>query len=81
MNIREILVPDAYKLFLTEEGEVESVIVDQELDPFNVVMGGDNCIQIYSGDMDYITLSIEDLQGLIKLIRKADKLSQKNYKS
>jgi hypothetical protein len=81
MNIREVLVPDAYKLFLTEEGEVESVIVDQELDPFNVVMGGDNCIQIYSGDMDYIILSIEDLQGLIKLIRKADKLLQKNYKS
>ena len=81
MNIREVLVPDAYKLFLTEEGKVESVIVDQELDPFNVVMGGDNCIQIYSGDMDYIILSIEDLQGLIKLIRKADKLAQKNYKS
>jgi hypothetical protein len=81
MNIREILVPDAYKLISTKEGEVESVIVDQELDPFNVVMGGDGCIQIYSGDMDYIILSIEDLQGLIKLIKKADKLSQKKYKS
>jgi hypothetical protein len=31
--------------------------------------------------MANIVLSIDDLKELIKLIRKADKLSQKNYKS
>jgi hypothetical protein len=81
MNIREILVPDAYKLISTEEGSVKSVIVDQELDPFNVFMGGDGCIEIHTEEMAYITLSIKDLEDLIKLIRKADKLALKNYKS
>lgn len=81
MNIREVLVPDAYKLVSTESGSIRSVIVDQELDPFNVEIGGDGCIEIHTEEMAYITLSIQDLKDLIKLIRKADKLALKNYKS
>jgi hypothetical protein len=81
MNIREVIVPDAYKLIPTESGSMKSVIIDQELDPFNVIMRGDDCVLIDTEEMAYITLSIEDLLDLIKLIRKADQLVLKNNKS
>jgi hypothetical protein len=81
MNIRKILVPDAYKLKADEDNNYSSIILDQELDPFNVDFDGFGCAVIEMGDMANIVLSIDDLKELIKLIRKADKLSQKNYKS
>ena len=78
MNIKEILVPDAYKLKSDEYNNYSSIILDQELDSFQVDFDGFGCAVIEMGDMANIVLSIDDLKGLIKLIKKADKLSQKN---
>ena len=41
MNIVEVLIPDAYKLKKLKGGGFKSIIVDEELDPFNVELYGD----------------------------------------
>ena len=78
MNIKEILVPDAYKLKSDKYNNYSSIILDQELDSFQVDFDGFGCAVIEMSDMANIVLSIDDLKDLIKLIRKADKLKQKN---
>lgn len=78
MNTREILIPDAYKLKVTLDGNIKSIIVDQELDPFHVSLDGNGCVIIDMADFANIVLSIQDLQDIIKLIKKADKLTLKN---
>ena len=72
MNIVKILVPDAYKLKKQKDGTFTSVIVDEEIDPFNVKFIGDECIEIDTGEMAYITLSINNLYQIIDLIEAAE---------
>ena len=36
MNIVNVLVPNAYKIKKRKDGTLISVIVDEEIDPFNV---------------------------------------------
>ena len=71
MNIVEVLIPDAYKLKKLKGGGFKSIIVDEELDPFNVELQGDDCIQIDTEEMAYITLSISTLYEIIDLIEEA----------
>ena len=78
MNIKEIIIPNAYKLQADEYNNYSTIILDQELDPFHVDLDGFGCAVIEMGDMANIVLSIDDLKDLIKLIRKADRLTQKN---
>ena len=72
MNIVKILVPDAYKLKKQKDGTFTSVIVDEEIDPFNVKFIGDECIEIDTDEMAYITLSINNLYQIIDLIEAAE---------
>jgi hypothetical protein len=81
MNIVEVLIPDAYKLKKLKGGGFKSIIVDEELDPFNVKLYGDDCIQIDTDEMGYITLSISTLYEIIDLIEEAQfQLSKKTKK-
>ena len=81
MNIVEVLIPDAYKLKKLKGGGFKSIIVDEELDPFNVELYGDDCIQIDTDEMAYITLSISTLYEIIDLIEEARfQLSKKTKK-
>lgn len=81
MNIVEVLIPDAYKLKKLKGGGFKSIIVDEELDPFNVELQGDNCIEIDTEGMAYITLSISTLYDMIELIEEAQfELSKKRKK-
>ena len=72
MNIVKILVPDAYKLKKQKDGTLTSVIVDEEIDAFNVKFIGDECIEIDTDEMAYITLSINNLYQIIDLIEAAE---------
>ena len=72
MNIVKILVPDAYKLKKQKDGTLTSVIVDEEIDAFNVKFIGDECIEIDTDEMAYITLSINNLYKIIDLIEAAE---------
>jgi hypothetical protein len=72
MNIVEVLVPDAYKLKKIRGGGYKSIIVDEELDPFDVQFHGDNCIEINTEGMTYITLSVNNLYDMIDMIEEAE---------
>lgn len=72
MDIVEVLVPDAYKLKKIRGGGYKSVIVDEELDPFDVQFHGDNCIEINTDEMRYITLSVNTLYDMIEMIEEAE---------
>ena len=77
MIIKEIIIPNAYKLQEDPSGNYKSIIIDQELDPFHIDLDGEGSVKIDTGEMANIILSINDLKDLIKLIRRADKLTQK----
>jgi hypothetical protein len=78
MDIVKVLVPDAYKLKKIRGGGYKSIIVDEELDPFDVQFHGDNCIEINTEGMAYITLSVNNLYDMIDMIEEAEfKLSKK----
>jgi hypothetical protein len=72
MDIVEVLVPDAYKLKKIRGGGYKSIIVDEELDPFDVQFHGDNCIEINTEGMTYITLSVNNLYDMIDMIEEAE---------
>jgi hypothetical protein len=72
MNIVNVLVPNAYKIKKRKDGTLISVIVDEEIDPFNVEFIGADCIQIDTNEMAYITLSIDNLYQIIDLIEAAE---------
>ena len=81
MNIVEVLIPDAYKLKKLKGAGFKSIIVDEELDPFNVELQGDDCIQIDTEGIAYITLSVSTLYDMIDLIEAAElKLSKQRKK-
>ena len=80
MNIVDVLIPDAYKLKKLKGGGFKSIIVDEELDPFNVELAGDDCIQIDTEEMAYITLSISTLYEIIDLIEEAQFQNSKKRK-
>ena len=81
MNIVNVLVPNAYKLKKGKDGILKSIIVDEEIDPFNVKFIGDECIEIDTDEMAYITLSINNLYQIIDLIEAAEYKYSKQRKS
>jgi hypothetical protein len=77
MDIVKVLVPDAYKLKKIRGGGYKSIIVDEELDPFEVHFNGDGCMEINTEGMTYITLSIDTLHDMLYLLEEAElKLSK-----
>lgn len=72
MDIVKVLVPDAYKIKKIRGGGYKSIIVDEELDPFDVHFHGDDCIEIDTGGMTYITLSIDNLYEMIEMIQEVE---------
>ena len=77
MDIVKVLVPDAYKLKKVRGGGYKSIIVDEDLDPFDVHFNGDGCIEIDTGGMSYIALSIDTLHDMLYLLEEAElKLSK-----
>ena len=80
MDIVEVLVPDAYKLKKIRGGGYKSIIVEEELDPFDVQFHGDNCIEINTEGMKYITLSVNNLYDMIDMIEEAEEKLYKKSK-
>lgn len=72
MDIVKILVPDAYKLKKIRGGGYKSIIVDEDLDPFDVHFNGDGCIEIDTGGMSYIALSVDTLYEMIEMLQEAE---------
>jgi len=72
-NIEDEMFPENNKLIIDSEGTAKALIVDEELDPIECVFNNDNCVQLNTEGYSYLTLSVDNLQQLIKLITKAEK--------
>jgi hypothetical protein len=57
-----------------EEGVISSTMLDMELDPIELRFNYDGCVEINSGVLNYITLSVRHLENLILLIKEADNM-------
>lgn len=66
-------------LRLDKEGTLKSMIIDAEIDPIDCTFNNDDCVQLDTDGYSYITLSIDNLYALIRLIEKAEKRYDKIY--
>ncbi|MFY8160235.1 MAG: hypothetical protein ACOVNU_02820 [Candidatus Kapaibacteriota bacterium] len=65
--------PNANELMLVNR-EIKAVIIDAELDQIECEFHYDECVQINTEHVIYITLTIRNLKTLISLIKKSEKL-------
>lgn len=66
------------KDFKVKNGTLTTKIYDEESDLLKCSFNNDNCVQINTEGYSYITLSIENLEKLKKLIEKAEKYYDEN---
>ena len=72
MRLEQIMCPTRNKLILVDE-TLTTKIVDAELDCFDCEFDNDGCIVVDTSKATYVTLSIENLEDMIRLISKAEK--------
>lgn len=78
LDLEKKLFPDCFQLKTDSEGNISSTIVDVELDSIQVSFGNDGCVDINTEGMTYIILSKIHLMNLLEMIRKAEKMYEKN---
>jgi hypothetical protein len=70
MSIEEDMFPGNGKIVINN-GEVTALILDEEIDPIECLFNNDDCVQLNTKDYEYITLSVDNLEDLIRLIGEA----------
>lgn len=76
MKITELeksLFKDCYEL-KREDGVLSSIILDEELDPVKVSFHYNECVQINTEELSYLTLSVRQLKNLVLLIKMAEEI-------
>lgn len=68
-NIEKVLFPNAYKV-RSKNGVKTFTIVDAELDPVECNMYGDGTIIIDTKELTYIMLTSENLEYMLKQLKK-----------
>jgi hypothetical protein len=82
-KFKEAISPKNGKLVVKENEkniEVSSEIIDAELDVIECVFENDGCVQIKTEDYAFITLSLENIRTLEKLIIESEILFEKRYR-
>ena len=72
INIEKKFFPNAGKLVKSKEGELSTEIIDAELDPIQCKFNNDDCVEINTKNLSYITLSSRNLEDLLYLIQEAE---------
>lgn len=72
-QIEDLLFPENGTLQANDEDTFTAQIVDEELDPIDCKFNNDGCVELDTEDYTYLTLSKQNLQLLLRLIRKAEK--------
>ena len=80
INIEKILFPNSGKLIIKDEC-ITAQIVDIELDPIECSFHNDDCVNIDTKGYTYITLSIENLEQLIRLTYKAQEKYEEMFEN
>jgi hypothetical protein len=68
------MYPNHGKLHVDKNGELSTIIVDADTDGFVCKFNHDDCVEIDTKEMSYISLDIPTLKHLINLIIKAEKI-------
>jgi hypothetical protein len=76
IDIDKLICPSVGVL-QTENETVTAKILDDELDILECSFNNDMCVEINTQNLTYISLSLENLETLKKLIIKAEKHYQK----
>ena len=78
-NLEKALFPKVNELVISE-GCASALIVDEELDPIECDFINDGCVTLNTSSFSYLTLSVENLKTLMKLIKKVENYYELNYK-
>ena len=76
IDIEKQLLPNNKKLIIGEDFSTAEIL-DEELDPLHCSFISDS-VEINTEDYSYITLSLDNLQTLIKMIKLNKKHNDKN---
>jgi hypothetical protein len=68
INIEKELFPESNVLI----DNYRMQIVDAELDPVDCMFNGDGCVTINTDGLQWVTLSVENLQSLMDAIEEVD---------
>lgn len=80
-DIEKMLFPKKDILISDKKGNLSATIVDAELDGIECIFNYDGCVQLDTKGYSYITLTVDNLINLIKLIEKAEKKYDKMHKN
>lgn len=83
IDIDRIFCPKKDKLIKkNKDGEIvfTAQIVDAEIDTINCTFNYDNCVEINTENLTYITLTISNLLTLIDLIQQAEAKYTNHFK-
>jgi len=80
IDIEKIFCPEANKLTI-KRGNAHATILDEELDELPCEFNNDMCVNINTKGLDYIVLSMKNLEVLQKLILDAHEYYEKKYKA
>lgn len=78
MDIEKTLLPENGKLIKDNE-TASAKILDAELDILNCSFNNDLCVEIETEGYGYITLTLENLENLKRLIIEAEEYYEKYF--
>lgn len=80
--VEKRLNPNVNKLIMDEDKfDISATIFDAELDPFICTFSYDECVNILTGDSEYIKLDKQKLNMLKKMIDQAERMYDKYFEN
>ena len=59
-------------LCINDEGNMSSIVIDEELDPIEVEFDRSNTIKIHTNEMEYLVFDIPTLKKMIHMIEESE---------
>lgn len=80
-NYDGLTITESYEITTNEHfSRVRTVITDAELDKLNCEFHFDRTVEINTKDFEYITLTLDNLKSLIKLMEKSERFFETQLK-
>lgn len=80
-NYDGLTITENYEITTNEQVvTVKTVITDAELDKLNCEFHFDRTVEINTKDFEYITLTLDNLKALIKLMEKSERFFETQLK-
>lgn len=79
MNIEKILLPNGNELIINGD-LLTAQLLDAELDVFEVTFNYDMCVEINTTNLNYLTLTLDNLEMLQELTIEAELYFEQRFK-